>query len=609
MSKVTDAYYQDGAFHIKTDCTSYDVWTPDWSEDYGTEIQFKQRHINKEVIESILKCLYLCDISIIYNQDGDEEKLKAFKSKFTTFDMAFNAIQENVDTCLEFFKILYTITRIGDILTNNSISRILKLDGSIDSYNLLMLNQIFVYGGIYSDYTQNQLDDFIHNVKVFYDYTGRKVDNICDYIWHSFETPTNSLYCINPNENKYLYRDKNGIICYVNSNNSYSKTMSTSTAFYLSKRKEYRDTKRISCECCGRTYPEFLKNLTEIENGKFVCEFCKPDLKRCTECNKFMFSGGYNYDDDCLCRDCYEKKEKYIIKSYHDNPRLEYYRYDKETGQNTRYASSPRSTFQGYGIELEVGKAGQQHKESEKVLKILKEEAYTMRDGSINRNGVLGYSDYECGGFEIITHPHTEEALFNMNWKDAFKELLRQGYRSHDIKTCGLHIHISRTLFNDAEAISKMMYFYDKFRPEILKFSRRKESEAERWAKPYLEDPCSLSDYYDLYDEYNKSDNHNDRYYAVNITNNYTIEVRIMRCTLKLSTFLATLDFMITVAKNANRVPSHDIDNLYIWLEGMKPETYRYMAERNCFNLFNREKTINENLELEDNIKIEEEEE
>ena len=76
---------------------------------------------------------------------------------------------------------------------------------------------------------------------------------------------------------------------------------------------------------------------------------------------------------------------------------------------------------------------------------------------------------------------------------------------------------------------------------------------------------------------------HSCRYKCVNVTNRNTVEIRIMRGTLKLSTFLATLDFIITVAKNANNISWENINDWKLWLEGLKDETVDYLLDRRAF--------------------------
>lgn len=364
------------------------------------------------------------------------------------------------------------------------------------------------------------------------------------------------------------------------------------------------------CNNCGHhslLTPQSTNNYGCDEDTGWYCLRCYVECARkCRICGKlYMTSDPMNHRD--CCSQCLEEKEKYLIRSYHNNPPIRYYDYDENSGYNIEMSNANSLNFKGYGIELEVGKAGQKDEHSEETIKCLRDEVYAMRDGSINRDECLGGCDYDCGGFEIITFPHTERALYEMNWRSAFKYLLNKGYRSHDIKTCGLHIHISRTLLSD-DAIINMMYFYEHWWDDIIKFSRRQGREAERWAGKYLSDwfkGDKREELAEIFADYDRNDDHDMRYKAVNIQNRDTVEIRIMRGTLKLSTFLATLDFMITIAKNANHID--DVTDIRQWLVGMRTETYQYMAERKCFG-YDENGIIDENKELEENIKEEDNE-
>lgn len=347
---------------------------------------------------------------------------------------------------------------------------------------------------------------------------------------------------------------------------------------------------KITCSKCGKSIKNF-----HILDGKIVCDDCIKGCHLCDECGTYHEKETHkvknkNYCDYCTkvytficpycgeiyhvndrrtiknkhcCINCYSEKSKYLIKQYHDNPTW------------TTYGKDNIHTF---GVELEVdcGKKNKLDDDSEGVLKILGDGCYTMRDGSLN------------SGFEIITHPHDEEALYNLKWEEAFEYLTSRGYRSDMTNTCGLHLHMSEKFF-DENSLVKLVYFYDKYYDEVVKMSRRKYTEANRWARRY---------YQSLYNSHDvehclstiKSEiipmrerkSHYDRYHCVNVVKNNTIEIRIMKGTLNINTFKATLDFMINICKNASVV--NDVNNLSEWFAGMKPETLEYLKNRNSFN-------------------------
>jgi len=88
------------------------------------------------------------------------------------------------------------------------------------------------------------------------------------------------------------------------------------------------------------------------------------------------------------------------------------------------------------GFELEVESDGNSIRDAaEVVTNALGERIYLKEDGSLSQ------------GFEIVTHPHSlEEYQANFDWS-ALTDLRRLGFRSWDTRTCGLHVHVSRTAF------------------------------------------------------------------------------------------------------------------------------------------------------------------
>jgi hypothetical protein len=88
----------------------------------------------------------------------------------------------------------------------------------------------------------------------------------------------------------------------------------------------------------------------------------------------------------------------------------------------------------------------------------------------------------------------------------------------------------------------KILFFYERFWDNILKFSRRRGDEVSRWAKRYgMESDFSVDiSSKKLLDRAQRS---GDRYTAVNLTNRETIEFRIFKGTLNHVTIMATLQF------------------------------------------------------------------
>jgi len=329
------------------------------------------------------------------------------------------------------------------------------------------------------------------------------------------------------------------------------------------------------CSICNEYHHSCIDKFL-YNDCNYCCQIHISRMCRCEKCGGYYTRGCLkrNNNGNYLCSGCLlldKYDEKCRVNGYYFKNEVRYY-VDKNM-----YVDNP-DKFLGVGIELEVDRAGENNLNAEKTVKLLNDEVYIKHDGSLSN------------GFEIVTYPHTYNALMSMNWEDTMRELILMGYRSHDAVTCGLHMHISRGFFTD-KGIQNLMYFYDRFRPQLLKFARRDSNQADRWANRWSNSRTKndiLNDEERLFNHYNMSRNHSARYRAVNIINPNTIEIRLMRGTLNYNTFKATCEFIFKTALNANNIKN--VNSLKEWLSGLSDDCLKYMCSKNCFNFKEREK-------------------
>jgi hypothetical protein len=259
------------------------------------------------------------------------------------------------------------------------------------------------------------------------------------------------------------------------------------------------------------------------------------------------------------------------------------------------YGYKPEPIFYGdgnrfFGVELEVDNAGEDDDNAYEVIRTAnrngKEHIYCKHDGSLDE------------GFEVVTHPMTlDYHLYKMPWKEVLSELRSMSYCSHNAGSCGLHIHVNRSTFGDTtekqeECIGRVLYLFEKFWSELLKFSRRSYSQLERWAARYgyKDNPKEMLDHA-------KKGSCNGRYSCINLQNYYTIEFRIFRGTLKYNTLIATLQLVNRVCSVAFSFSDEEIQALS-WSEFVsyctEPELIQYLKERRIY--------INEPVEFEEEI-------
>ena len=306
-------------------------------------------------------------------------------------------------------------------------------------------------------------------------------------------------------------------------------------------------------------------------------EYAMDNLPYCDECGDYIDPYFYNYDRDC----CIACEPEDIIRNY----------------QHTRYnldffGNSP--WYVGTELEVSAPESVANRCEYECASKIVDElfehdSIVLKRDGSINGGGYRG--------FEIVTMPYSLDYINNNRYRfnDMLSMLSANGYTSHNNGMCGLHFHISREMFGSDEDeindnIAKVVYFYNEHYDEIVKVSRRSISAAREWADSYNGDGDSLDCYNNLADNKDKiknvvkDDKYKTRYKAVNLTNEHTVEFRIMRGTLNIDSFWACFDFTLKIAMNSLKISWDQIDDLNLWFKDIEDNTKTYIKKRNAFN-------------------------
>jgi len=159
------------------------------------------------------------------------------------------------------------------------------------------------------------------------------------------------------------------------------------------------------------------------------------------------------------------------------------------------------------------------------------------------------------------------------------------GYTSHQARTCGLHVHISRDFFGkdrDTQevAIARVLYFVEKHWNELLVFSRRTQQQLDRWATRYgyKDQPQEMMEHV--------KKGYGNRYTCINLTNANTIEFRIFRGTLKLNTLIATLQMVSHICNVAISLPDEGLRKLS-WSQFVaalsEPELVQYLKERRLY--------------------------
>lgn len=302
-----------------------------------------------------------------------------------------------------------------------------------------------------------------------------------------------------------------------------------------------------------------------------LCQSCYDrSYTSCNRCGRVIsvddayYAAGDEDEDYPLCYDCHTRSaSEKVIHDYYYKPEPIFY------GEGPRY----------YGVELELDEGGEISSKAASVLEIAQQNGadtlYCKHDGSLN------------DGFELVTHPMTlEYHQQKMPWRAILQECVEQGYLSHQARTCGLHIHVSRRAFGTTEkqqdaCIARILYFVEKHWEELLKFSRRTQRQLDRWAARYgyKDQPMEILNHA-------KTGYHGGRYTCVNLQNRDTIEFRMFRGTLKYNTLIATLQLVDRICNVALFLSDEELKAMSwtTFISGCeRPELVQYLKERRLY--------------------------
>lgn len=308
-----------------------------------------------------------------------------------------------------------------------------------------------------------------------------------------------------------------------------------------------------TCADCGEDIPYMYSYRCVDDEDNVYCESCINDYYICERCgDRYISLDNLTYDEEneaYYCDCCLDniRRERGPIKSYHTFKNHERPRF---------YGNSKRNEALHVGFELEVD-AGR-----ERVQKDRNTLAKGIKDmfGDFFRfenDGSLSYR-----GWENISQPADLEYLLSCkeDFRIMFEYLMDNGMRSHDAGSCGLHMHLDRKYFGSYEdaAVAKLLYLFEKFRDNMLRFSRRSYDQCDQWAK-FRKDEGAGDGWIKYAIRRSKNGWHDDRYYAVNLINRDTIEIRLWRGTLNLDTFFATLKFTFRLAELCKKTKSHNL--------------------------------------------------
>ena len=347
---------------------------------------------------------------------------------------------------------------------------------------------------------------------------------------------------------------------------------------------------------CGQT----ITGTPVMMDDDPLCERCaEEETVLCSRCGERIYRDDNAGDENLpLCQSCYEnhyyscdhcgriihQDDAYYARDDEDDEYpLCYTCYSSRGKAIQDYYYKPEPLFRGdgpryFGVELEIDGAGEDGENACEIMEIANssglENLYCKHDGSLD------------DGFEMVTHPMTLDYHRNeMPWKEILHSAVQMGYTSHQAGTCGLHVHVNRNAFGETEreqdaVIARILFFFEKNWEELLKFSRRTQSQLNHWAARYgyKDQPKELLDH--------AKKGNAGRYTSVNLTNADTIEFRIFRGTLKYNTLIATLQLLDRICDVALFLSDDQIKEMSwtTFVSGCTaPELVQYLKERRLY--------------------------
>lgn len=336
---------------------------------------------------------------------------------------------------------------------------------------------------------------------------------------------------IGKDTNVYARKDHDGLTTYINGDEKYY-TVCYEDSFTIPDHYNYSvgytyDAENESFDCVQTDlyHESMLTTVSTRRDGTYqvLTSFYEENptlFETCAECGRHFLVSEHMLNEEHKCSEC-------------ANPRMKIHGYHRWYGTFTPHYAEGEENVPTFGTEVET-----QGPDSNSRY------VYPMRDlWHLERDASIGQ------GFEMISQPmslayvkaHKEEL------ESMFTNLSDNGQRAHDARNCGLHVHINRSAFKNNRSIQRLKAMVHGMRHEMEKFARR----------------CN-SNYYSYYGlssrfDYDEVDRIHDSGHsvAVNSRGNQsgdknTVEIRIFKSTLNITTYLATLEFVSNLVTIAN---------------------------------------------------------
>jgi len=306
------------------------------------------------------------------------------------------------------------------------------------------------------------------------------------------------------------------------------------------------------------------------ERRAYFCDACEEYNSHGTS---YVTDRGEHWCTDCLdrgaywCEDCDEYNSDGCDRCADDGAGRLIHDYNYRP--DAIFHSTDKNERLYFGIEIEVEAGGNRMEAASHAHQLeALDLAYLKHDGSLN------------DGFEIVTHPMShgffkQEAQELWTILEDLRSKSQYRVKSWDTRTCGLHIHISRTGFNGGAHMHRFLNlvysnpeFYQslagrtsdqwaKF-TDIYRNDYKRDSNGERlWSEDTGYEITTTRQFkHKLSTDYNSG-----RYSAVNTNNRETLEMRIFRGSVNSNTIKAHIDLAHASVEYTRTLTVQDVRN------------------------------------------------
>ena len=292
------------------------------------------------------------------------------------------------------------------------------------------------------------------------------------------------------------------------------------------------------CDDCGDESSHRLEDLYTTADVLRLCAECRDARDTCYFCSNII--GDNSGVEDAwvdgeartICGNCDEHHWCDDCEEHHYGNPMDWHQGARQVHSwNFRPAMQfhpERVEGQLYiGMELETEYKNADAMQVNETLNVALGEGSL---GYLKNDGSLSY------GVEIVSMPMTPE-FFLANYPfDAIKKVKELGCRSFDANTCGIHLHVSRDAFSDTH-LWRFLQFHYRNPTFCQTIAQRPSTTYATWEENDGERLATIS--------YVKKKNTNpNRYVAVNLQNEHTIELRYFKGTLNADAIRKNIQFV-----------------------------------------------------------------